>query len=159
MVETTYQTTKYQSPGTITEIYSNEIGDAQCHNPRITIKIYIVLGQGTHILTHQALLMLETVLQELVLLWQASLGLCISSPPFLTVSCLTQLHLPLSNKTYHKRVILRYHKVPTKKDNSTRTVKICNFVMLHDFMKFTYRVVNNSTHSSTIAPLSLCIVS
>lgn len=97
----------------------------------------------------------ETVLQELVLLWLASLGLCISSPPFSIVSCLTQLHLPLSNITHHKELFSDSLQFPHKKDKSTRTVKICNFIMLHDFMM--YRVVNKSTHSSSIAPLSLCI--
>jgi len=42
MVETTYQNTKYQTPGT-TEIYSHEIGNTQCHNPQKT-EIYVVVG-------------------------------------------------------------------------------------------------------------------
>lgn len=89
MVETTYQNTKY-----ITDTYMVVGLGKGYHNPKITIKTY---SPGTH--THQALLTLETVLQELALLWLASLGPCISSPPFSIVFCLTQLHLPLSNIT------------------------------------------------------------
>jgi hypothetical protein len=42
MVETTYQTTKYQTPGTITEIYSREIGNTQYR--KIKTEIYMVVG-------------------------------------------------------------------------------------------------------------------
>jgi len=54
--------------------------------------------------THQALVMLGTVPQELLLLWQASPGLCTSSPLSWNASCLTQLHLLQSNVTHHNQL-------------------------------------------------------